>query len=136
DKFINRKFAAEAKGAEIEKDKAPEDDVREVLENLNGLGESDSEPRGGSPRFSMAFTNAERSGTPSIAIDLEQGNGDSSNRPNQDESLLQMPTASEHGGDDGVHEGGAGVERSQNVPGTYPDMLEESQRQDSGVGLD
>ncbi|KAL8757359.1 MAG: hypothetical protein Q9199_002287 [Rusavskia elegans] len=78
-----------------------------------------------------------RPATPTIAIDLEEGTGESSSKQDQDNSKLQVPTASEHDGEEGSIEGGLELELSQIPPSQPFNLLEESLlRRDSGIEMD
>lgn len=78
-----------------------------------------------------------RLATPRIAIDHEERTGESSSKPDQDNSKLQLPTASEHGGEEGSIEGGLELELSQIPPSQPSNLLEESlSRTDSGIEMD
>lgn len=123
--------------ARSEESKGTKSNYREIMEDLFGLEEDDSEPRGRSPPASLRATIARRPATPTIAIDLEEGTGESSSKPDQDDSKLQLPAPSENAGEQDSVEGVVELEQSQIPPSQPPNLPEESLlRNDSGIEMD
>ncbi|KAI4248943.1 MAG: hypothetical protein L6R42_009143 [Xanthoria sp. 1 TBL-2021] len=123
--------------AGVEESKGTKPNFREAVENFFGREEDDSEPRGRSPPASLRATSARRPVTPTIVIDLEEGTGESSSKPDQDKSKMQLPIASEHGGEEGSIEGGVELELRQIPPRQPSNLFEESLlRSDSGIEMD
>lgn len=135
-KIQNRKTEARS-----EEKKGRDYDLRVTMDIFRAK-EDDNEPCEDSPPAILQATIARRPTAPTMALDLKERTAEDNSKPDQDQSKLQLPAASEPVGEEGSFDRLVELERSQKNPREPPNLLEESfirtddlDRKDGGIDM-